>query len=142
MEEAKFAVVHVPTNEVWHYWSDIEEWVEEAAEATFGECNKEYFRGEMIAGRCALILFKEGDSVIGCMTTSIDVAPTGIRYLELPCLGGVHNKLSEYKKEIVEHIKVLKTMYMCDRARGGGRPGWWRFLQDEGFKRTQTFVEL
>ena len=36
MEEANFNVEHVPTNNVWEYWEDIDEYVTEAAEATCG----------------------------------------------------------------------------------------------------------
>jgi hypothetical protein len=142
MEEANFNVEHVPTNSVWEHWEYIEQYVAEAAEATYGECSKEYYREQLIKGIDQLLLFKLDDKIIGCMTITVDVAPTGKRYLELPCLGGDHNILSEYKKEIVDHIRMLKTMYMCDVARGGGRKGWHRFLRDEGFKPTQTFVEL
>lgn len=142
MEEANFNVEHVPTNKVWEYWEDIDEYVTEAAEATYGECSREYYRGQLISGQQQLLLFRLDDKVIGCMTACVDVAPTGRRYLELPCLGGDHNILSNYTKEIVDHIKLMKVMYMCDVARGGGRKGWQRFLRNEGFKPTQTFVEL
>ena len=142
MEEANFNVEHVPANSVWEHWEYIDQYVTEAAEATYGECSREYYRGQLISGEQQLLLFKLDGKIIGCMTCCIDVAPTGRRYLELPCLGGDHNILSNYTTEIVDHIKMMKDMYMCDVARGGGRKGWHRFLRNEGFKPTQTFVEL
>ena len=142
MEEANFNIEHVATNDVWECWEDIDQYVTEAAEATYGECSREFYRSQLIGGQQQLLLFRLDGKVIGCMTCCVDVAPTGRRYLELPCLGGDHNILSNYTKEIVGHIKLMKAMYMCDVARGGGRKGWHRFLREEGFKPTQTFVEL
>ena len=142
MEEANFNVAHIPTNEVWQYWEYIDQYVTEAAEATYGEFNREYYRDQLLKGVDQLLLFRLDEKIIGCMTISVDVAPTGKRYLELPCLGGDHNILSNYTREIVDYIKMLKQLHCCDSARGGGRKGWHRFLRNEGFKPTQTFVEL
>ena len=119
-----------------------DQYVTEAAEATYGECSREYYRGQLISGQQQLLLFRLDDKVIGCMTCCVDVPQRAGGIFELPCLGGDHNILSNYTKEIVDHIKLMKVMYMCDVARGGGRKGWQRFLRNEGFKPTQTFVEL
>lgn len=113
-----------------HFWPRIEPWVKEAL--THGGVTlypRDIYEG-LTSRQMKLWLASEPERVIACCITRV-INYQRMRSLEILVCGGEDmNSWTHFYSEIEKYARTLE----CDAIEFGGRKGWARVLNDDGFK--------
>ena len=125
-----------------HYeavWPLIEQYMDGAAEYTYGRFKTADIYNDLIRGHQQLwIAYDEGD-IYGVVVTELINYPQ-MRTLVMHFTGG--RKLPKWKNEMLQLLQRFAKDNGCSVIESYGRPGWGRVFERDGYKARFVYYEL
>jgi len=132
----------IPTEHIPDVWSKIEEYMQGAADYTYGRFTKEdILAGTLTKPQQLWIAFDEQDNnaIYGAVVTEIIDYPR-MRALVMHFTGG--KDLPKWKTEMLSLLRRFSKDQGCSIIESYGRPGWEKVFKDDGYRKPFTFYEL
>jgi hypothetical protein len=131
----------IPPQSLHTVWDQAGPLLQKAVDESHGDVSMNSLREQLIAGNQKLMcVFDEGLQVIACITIQVATMESGKRVLLVPMVGG--ERMSDWLPGVMDQLKEMKKVFICDEIRGIGRYGWIRELKKYGWKPTSVFVSL
>lgn len=129
----------VPAEYVASVWPDIEQYMQGAAEYTYGRFTVEDIKEGLLSKPHQLWIAFDDRKIYGAVVTEISEYPQ-LKALVMHFTGGI--KLNEWKNEMLQMLQRFGKDCGCTIIESYGRPGWEKVFKDDGFKSRFVFYEL
>ena len=130
----------VPLEYLENIWPNIEEYMEGAAEYTYGRFTVDDIKSNLQTKPQQLwIAFDDTSFIKGAVVTEITTYPR-MRSLVMHFTGGID--LKEWKPSMLELLQRFAKENGCDVIESYGREGWGKVFKNDGFKSRFMFYEL
>lgn len=120
-------------------WHRIKEYVEGAAEYTYGRFTAQDIRTRARESDQQVWIAHDGDEVYGFVITQVSDYPQ-LKSLVMHFTGG--KDLMEWKGIMLQRLQEFAAVCGCDIIESFGRGGWGKVFKDDGFQSRFTFYEL
>ena len=120
-------------------WKRIEEYVQGAADYTYGRFTKGDIRTGLKTKPQTLWVAHEGEDIYGFVVTAFGDYPQ-MKVLVMHFTGG--KELEKWKPQMLNSIQEFSRLHGCDMIESFGRGGWAKVFKKDGFKSLYNFYEL
>ncbi|MHC4370303.1 MAG: hypothetical protein ACYSW8_22045 [Planctomycetota bacterium] len=128
----------VPVEHVSSVWNDVRDYLEPAVEITNGRWTMEHLCAAISMGRTQLWIAFDDEEVKGAMTTELTSYPAKT-VLAMHFLGG--KDFDDWYSDMLRQITRYALDCGCQGIEGVARFGFWKWLQEDGFKKSSAFYE-
>ena len=123
-------------------WEDCAKLLKKSVKRSGGRVTIDDAYRDVDSGRSQLwIVYSTSDmKIIGCLVTFVREYATGLRMLHFDHIAGI--KMDEWFTDGLEMLKKYSRQNGYDGLEGIGRPGFWNWIKDIGWKRPAIFFEV
>ena len=123
-------------------WEDCAKLLKKSVKRSGGRVTINDVYRDIASGRSQLwIVYNTSDmKIIGCSVTFVREYATGLRMLHFDHIAGI--KMDEWFTDGLEMLKKYSRENGYDGLEGIGRPGFWNWIKNIGWKRPATFFEV
>ena len=129
----------VPAEYVDTCWNKITDFIEKAAEYTYGRYSADNLYDMVKEGEHQLWVAYEDSEFKGTVLTNVMNYPKR-KVLCMGFCGG--EKLEEWKDPMLELLRRFAKDMGCDSIEAFGRPGWAKVFKDDGYQAKWVTFEL
>ena len=129
----------IPREYVDECWKKVENFVEKAAEYTFGRYDSSDIYALVTDYDHQLWAAFDGQEFRGVVVTNVAVYPRK-KMLVMQFCGG--ERLSEWKDQMLSLLKRYARDLHCDGIEAVARPGWAKIFKDDGYQQNWVTFEL
>ena len=130
----------VPREYVENVWPQIQEYMEGAAEYTYGRYNAEDIKqGVLTKPQQLWIAFNEDNKIYGAVVTEVIVYPRMVS-LVMHFTGGI--EVLKWKPDMLKMLQRFAKENGCNVIESYGRAGWSKIFKNDGFNSRFMFYEL
>jgi hypothetical protein len=129
----------VPVEHIESVWPDIEQYMQGAAEYTYGRFTVEDIKQGVLTTPQQLWIAFDDRKIYGAVVTEVSDYPQ-MKTLIMHFTGGI--KLDEWKDKMLQMLQRFGKDCGCKIIESYGRPGWEKVFKDDGFKSRFVFYEL
>ena len=129
----------VPVEYLNHTWPDVREEIERAVLRANGRWSIEALYASILNGEQQLwIAFDEDKNIEGVGTTEVAYYPAKTMMV-IQFLGG--NNFNSWVWDMLEKFKQFGRDHGCQGIEATGRPGFWKWLGQDGFNKSYVVYE-
>ncbi len=129
----------VPTEYIDTCWSQVEGFLEGAAEYTHGRYRVDNIYDRIVEDGYQLWVAIEGETIIGAVVTSVTNYPQK-KVLSMPYCGGVD--LHKWKDPMLAILRRFAAQVGCEAIEATARKGWAKIFKDDGYQERWVTFEL
>ena len=129
----------VPVEYLNHTWPDVKDEIERAVARSNGRWSIEFLYAAILNGQQQLwVAFDEDKNIDGVGTTEVAYYPAKMM-LAIQFLGG--KNFNSWVWDMLEKFKQFGRDNNCHCIEATGRPGFWKWLGQDGFDKSYVVYE-
>jgi hypothetical protein len=129
----------VPTEYINTCWSQVEEFLEGAADYTHGRFTLGNIYDRIVEDGYQLWVAIDEEKIIGAVVTNVTTDPQK-KVLAMPYCGGV--ELHKWKDPMLALLRRFAADVGCEAIEATARKGWAKVFKDDGYQERWVTFEL